>query len=509
MTSTAKASPGLASFEVGHIAQQAGKVTEAMVGYRAAIRRDPGLAPAHFNLAQLYRMQGQHALAVVHFAQATRLRPAAPDGWLNLGVSQDQLGDLTAAAVSYRRAIELDRELAAAHFSLGNVLKQQGDLTGAVDAYSEAARLAPAAPEVAMNLGNTLRELGRPNEAVVALDRVVALRPDWPPAHWNLSLALLAAGRLSEGWAEYDWRWRYLELDPTRGFAWPRWQGESLSGKRLLVWREQGLGDELMFATLIPDLVGQGADVTLSVDPRLVTMLARAFPSASVVPDGRPGDRAGERYDYHLPLGSLPRYLRHTRGDFPSTRIFGTPERIRRVTWMERLAPLPDGLKVGISWRSGHRTADRLRFYAALAEWGPLFAVQGVTWINLQYDDCEAEIREIEAAAGIVINRWVESDLRDDLESVAALVDQLDLVITAPTAVSSIAGFVGTETWELDSGNDWTGHGEVRSPWLPAVRVFSRNAWGGTWSGLFAGVAAELKTRAGLEQVNRSRTVTG
>ncbi|MGE0552377.1 MAG: tetratricopeptide repeat protein [Gemmatimonadales bacterium] len=487
-----RAMTATALFERGLEAHHGGDADGAIAAYRDALVADPALAPAHFNLGQLYRNLGRHQEAADCFSEATRLRPAAADAWLNLGVSLEQLGELPRALDAFRRADQIAPADGTAAFNMGNALKKQGDLRGAVQAYGRAVERHPDAPQVRLNLGNTLREAGQPARAVTELEAALALRPDWVEARWNLALAKLAAGRLDEGWELYDTRWELLGLPITRGFTWPLWRGEPANGKRFLVWREQGIGDDLLFAGCVPELVDRGARVTLAVDPRLVSLLGRAFPEVEVVADGAWGD---EPFHYHTPLGSLPRYLRRDRQAFRAPWNLFLPERDRIRGWAERLRALGPGLRVGLCWRSGIRGPERERHYPSLRELAPLAALRGVTWVSLQYDDAETELRCFEAGLGVEVHRWDDLDQRNDFESVAALIWNLDLVLTAPTAVSSLAGGLGVETWQLEGGSDWTAFGEERSPWLPAIRLFRRDPSERSWRGVVERVHDALQER--------------
>jgi hypothetical protein len=349
-------------------------------------------------------------------------------------------------------------------------------------------------PELWLNLGNVLRELGELEAATAALTQADAIKRNWPEARYNLALTLLARGRLDEGWREYQHRWARIGLPADRNLPWPRWTGEPVLGKRVLVWREQGLGDELLFASCVPDLLALGGLVTLAVDPRLVGLLGRAFPEATVVADG---DWGRDPFDFQIALGGLPGLLRRSRADFRPSWSLLVPLRAQIVSWQERLRSLGEAPKIGICWRSGLRGGERARYYADLTAWRPLLEVPGVSFVNLQYDECETELSEIEAATGVKVHRWPTVDLRNDLESVAALLWHLDLVITAPTAVSSLAGALGIDTWQLDPGTDWTAFGEARSPWQPAVRLFRRPAGVRDWTSTIQAAVAELRDRVG------------
>jgi hypothetical protein len=342
------------------------------------------------------------------------------------------------------------------------------------------------------SLGNLYHDLADWDRALAAHRRAVELAPALAQARWNRSFTLLATGDLGAGWDEYEWRFQTAAARPEpREFAWPRWQGESVAGRTILVWREQGIGDELLFLTCLGDLVRGGARVTLLASPRLVSLLERAFPDVEVLPD-RPGAVGpSRRFDLQSPLASLPRWLRRHRSAFPPAGAFLVPDAGQQATWAARLETLGSRARIGFCWRSGLLTPERKRHYAPSSVWLEVLRTPGVAWVNLQYDDCDAELEAFEAETGIRVARWAGEDLRDDLESVTALVSLLDGVVTAPTAVGAIAGATGVPTWQVDSGSDWTAFGEETSPWFPTLRLVCPRA-GESWEGIAARLARML-----------------
>lgn len=491
------AAPALTDFDRGLAAQKSGDAQGAIAAYRRTIASDPRHAAAHFNLGHLLRAAKDLTGAARAFEAAAHLRPSAADAWLHLGVSREGLGELELAMAAYRQAAELGGTWrATALFNIGNVLRKQGQLVAAVEAFAEAAGAAPQAADVWLNLGNVQRELGRLTEARASLERAIQLKSDWAEAEWNLGLVNLADGRLADGWSGYAHRWARAGLPGPAALPWAHWQGESLEGKRILVWGEQGVGDEILFATCVPDLVDAGASVTLAVDRRLVSLYARSFPGAEVVAHGEWG---AEAFEFQAPLGDLPGRLRTSRTAFRPRWSHLVPAPAEIASWTERLRALNGPLRVGLCWRSGLNSGERRRYYPTLLDLAPVLRVPGVEFVNLQYDDCRAELEEAEARLGIRIHRWAGVDLKQDLESVAALAWHLDLVITAPTAVSSLAGAIGTETWQLDAGTDWTLFGEKRSPWLPAIRAFTREYGTNDWGPVCRRIEQELIIRRSRE----------
>ena len=446
---------GLAAFERGLTAQQEGRIDDAIAAYRKAIRQTPGLAPAQFNLGQLLRERRDYAGAAACFEGAARLRPTAADAWLNLGAMLERCDRHQEAIEAYGRAAVCAPEDPVGEYNRGNVLLALGDYPGAAAAFRAAIERSPA-----------------------HLD-----------SQWNLATALLGMGDLANGWPQYEWRWAKRGVQPADRFRWPLWSGEPVADRRLLVWREQGLGDELLFATCVRELMAGGAEVTLAVSPRLVSLFERAFPGVTVIEDGKWRSLS---FDFHIPAGSLPRYLRSTRASFPLESRYLVPLSSHATRWVTRLERLGAGPKVGICWRSGLLTEDRVHQYSSLEDWSSLFELPGIHWINLQYDECGAELERAERRFDVKIHRWPDENLRDDLESVVGLLWNLDAVVTAATAVCSFAGAAGVRTWQVDAGTDWTALGEKRSPWFPTVRLARRRPGTTDWQPALQEIAREL-----------------
>ena len=482
----------LAQLNLGSALQRIGRLDDAALRFARTIALAPDLAPAHKNLGVTVQQLGRFSEAVTHYRHALALVPDDPDVLTNLGLALTRLGDLLPALQVHDRAVMVAPHLADVWLNRGTTLQMLGRLVEARASFARAQIIDPG-PKPHTALGSIAAEQGDFAEATIEHERAVGADPDFGDAHWNFALALLGSGEVTRGWDEYEWRWRASSRPADfRRYLRPVWQGEPLNGKRILVWREQGLGDELMFLSCVPDLLATGAIVTLLVSPRLVTLVRRAFPGADVLPDDTGSGQAVE-FDCHLPLGSLPRRLRPTRASFPPQGDYLEADPAQVAKWRDRLAQLGPGRKVGICWRSGLLTPERRRHYAPLDAWAPVWRVPGVVWINLQYDDCEGDLTVIEAAARSRIHRWAGEDLKGDLESVAGLITSLDAVVTAPTVVSSIAGAVGTRAWQLDSGSDWTALGEDRSPWSPSVRLIRKGAGEAGWEAATERLAATLR----------------
>ncbi|NUB17450.1 hypothetical protein GAY28_37535, partial [Azospirillum brasilense] len=283
-------------------------------------------------------------------------------------------------------------------------------------------------PEVRVATSNLTLHLSRrqtPAEAIASFHQAIRINPALPPAHYNLALLLLARGELRAGWAEHDWRFDTPQFrDQKRRFAARPWRGENISSARLLVWREQGVGDEILFSSCYPDLLRRAGHLVVECDRRLASLFARSLPGATV----RPPTVEPRDVDVQIAAASLPRLLRSDWKRFPA-QPWLVPEPGRLDRWRDRLAALGPGLKVGIAWRSQVMDGERRAAYVTLDAFAPLFALPGGVFVNLQYGDCAAEIAAAEARFGVTIHRWDDLDLKDDFEAAAALTANLDLAV--------------------------------------------------------------------------------
>jgi hypothetical protein len=328
-------------------------------------------------------------------------------------------------------------------------------------------------------------------------------------ANHSRSICLIGMGRLEEGFREYEIRNDVRFRDYVRHMTnAPLWRGESLDGKRILLVSEQGLGDELMFANILPDLseaIGPKGKLEIAVDPRLVTLFQRSFPQAEVGPyeDRTLLDKDGNKAlrfmpfavdkgepDFYAPMGSVLPFLRPRLEDFPHT-AFLRPDPVRLDKFRAALAADGTGPVVGICWRSMMRDRKRVKYFSTLDRWGPILKTPGVRFVNLQYGDCAEELAQARETFGVDIKVVDGLDLTNDIDGVAALCAALDLTISAPTAVAAIAGSVGANVWFLAAGRTWPQLGTDEYPWYRKSRVLSPEKFA-DWSELIPRVGAEL-----------------
>ena len=518
---------------LGAILAERGDVDEAVELFVAAAER---LGPPttdtfgfHNNYANTLRLANRNAEAETELRQLIAIAPREWQPWHNLGQVLKDLQRFDEAVGALRRAVALAPEYGPNHGVLGEVLnklgrlrsagaslrtcielgwdtdvnlwtilgnnhRMLGELTEAIECLEHAFELAHGSPNAHSNLGIVFAQAGRFDEALMHFRTAIEAEPENDLLHSNGAYGLLTAGELAEGWRE--WEWGAVHGGPRgeeRRLEVPRWTPAAPAG-RVICYREQGVGDELLFASCYPDLIASTDDVVIECDKRLVGLFTRSFPAAEIraqtfVPF------AGETmhdFAYAIPAGSLPQWFRPTIDSFPDRRAFLTPDPERVQAWRERLAEVGPGPYVGMSWRSKLKTAERRLEYTRLDEWEPILSVPDVTWVNLQYDDCERELHVAERHFGVTVHRWEWLDLMNDFEEIAALTCALDLVVAARNAVAMLGGALGVPTVMMGNRWDWSDLGTDTSPWFPTIQLVYRHV-GEEWDAVLATAAASVR----------------
>ena len=492
--------------------ERMGHVHKALVTYERAFALDPDDPELLVNLGLTAWNLKMHEGAEKLFKLYIEACPDSPLGYNNLGSVMGDMGQPDEAIELLRGAIYKMPQEPILWNALATVLAEDGRVGESLVFYKEAIRLDPNFPRLYHNIGYAYSHLGMLAEALDAYDNALARVADPTErieAEYARSICLIGMGRLEEGFAGHEIRTnqRFRSYVHHMLKA-PAWNGEPLAGKKLLVVGEQGLGDEFMFANVLPDLqreVGPEGKLQIAVDERLIPLFRRSFPEADV---GTYVDRTLVDKDGNKPLRFLPfateqgepdyytlmaspfRFLRRRIEDFPH-QAFLKPDPARTEEYRKLLsAGRPEPL-VGICWRSMMLDAKRAKYYSALDAWGPILKTPGVRFINLQYGDCAAELTRARELHGVEIETVEGLDLKDDIDGGAALSAAVDLVVSAPTAAAAVAASVGTETWFLTAGRTWPQLGTDESPWYRKGRVFMPEKFG-DWNALIPKVAGEL-----------------
>ena len=489
---------------------------EAIACFRQALRLNPSHSTAHFNLANALRDQGAVEQAIESYRRALEINSRHVDALNNLGVLLKDQGKIEEAQRCYRAALSLDPRYGIAHRNLGNILKNQGRFEEAIGAYEQALRIDPDDVDTLANLGLTLRDQGDLDAAFRILRQAEQLDPEHTAVWNNLGLAFMDQGTLDEaercfenalrrrpadalahfnraslwllqgayekGWPEYEFRWRRADSKP-RDFTQPRWDGSSLPGKTILIHTEQGLGDILQFIRYVP-LVKQRVGSVLVQCPAIFMQLLRCIPEIDrLVADGEPIPE----FDVQVPLLSLPCLFQTTLESIPARVPYLHADVDRTEFWRRELAAHV-GFRIGIVWQGSQ--VNHLRAIGA-APLAALSAIPGVRLFSLQMGHAIEQLAHLPEGSRIMElgSRFDSTSLQDS----AAVLANLDLLVTIDTAIAHLAGAMGIRVWTLlPFAADWRWLLDRNdSPWYPSMRLF-RQGKSRDWAEVIRRVASEL-----------------
>jgi tetratricopeptide (TPR) repeat protein len=476
---------------LGLIAARVGRYDVAIELIGKAVSLRPDLAEAHDNLGNALSTLGRLDQAEASHRRALSIKPAFAGAHYNLGNVLEGQGRLDEAVAAYRRALAIDPGFVGAHFNLGNTLLHQDKFDEAAACYRRALAFAPDFAGAHNNLGELLRDQGELDAARASFQRALALVPDFAGAHLNLGIVALKQGGFAEGWREYEWRLRGGDprLRP-RSFVQPQWRGEKLEGRTLLLHAEQGAGDVIQFVRYAAIAAARGARVIVEAPRPLVRLLATSDGVAEVIAGGEPLPR----FDRHLSVMSAPLAVGTTLETVPGETPYLRADPAAAGVFAERLADL-SGLKVGLVWAGDpglhnpeYAAVDRRRSIV-LTRMLPLLKTPGVSFVSLQKGSPAGQLDDIPPP----LRPLDFMDEVGDFADTAALVANLDLVITVDTSVAHLAGALAKPVWILsrfDGCWRWLSERED-SPWYPTARLF-RQARPGDWESVIAEVAAKL-----------------
>jgi tetratricopeptide (TPR) repeat protein len=509
-----------------------GQHARALKDYDHAVELNPSKASFHSNRGLAIKALGDHPLAIGCFQQAIALQPDYGLAHFNLGLAMFAMGHYQDAVASHDEAIRLMPDHGASHWGRADALRATGQYEASLASYdtaialepqhadiynnrglllhfwgkhhealadfATATRLNPGHADAHCNRGMALEALGRHTDALGHYDAAIALSPNHAAAHFNHALCDLTLGNYGDGWLEYEWRWQTEQLKSSKLISdKPVSLGkESLRGKRILVHAEQGLGDSLQFCRYLPMVAELGATLIVQVQAPLVPLIRNMSGVAQVVTRGD----ALPEFDVHCPFMSLPLAFETTVDTVPFAQRYVSPSEEKALAWQQRLdsrqAP-----RVGLAWAGAphsslavQRPVD-VRRSIPLAQFAAL-KLPGAMFFSLQKGEPAAsQLRTLEEA------RWDGPAIEDhtaglhDFEDTAALVDQLDLVISVDTSVAHLAGALGKPVWLLnrfDTCWRWM-TGRDDSPWYPTMKIFRQPA-PGDWESVLAQVRVELQS---------------
>ena len=513
-------------FSQALLQHQNGHLEAAQAGYEAVLQHNPNHVDAHHLLGMIWSAYGQHQQAISYFDRAIALNPHVSDFWGNRALSLGALGQHQDALQSFEYALQHNSNCAITWYNRGNTLRTLDKLEDALSSFEQAIRLRPdyagaylnagnvlqdllhfekalayyeralainqESAEACNNCGNVLREMGRLDDAIACYDTCLRLNPNWLVAHWNKALIFLLKGNFEVGWSLYEWRWQVKDFPSVkRHFTQPLWLGEvPLNGKTILLHSEQGLGDSLQFCRYLPLVKASGANTILAVERPLARLLGTLDGVDKLISEG---DNLPP-FDYHCPLLSLPlacgtKRLEDIPQNIPYLKINPEQNRIWAQKLGKKIRP-----RVGLVWAGGIR--PQAQFLSINRRRNIAFALiarlqcDGIDFFSLQKGaPDEEQLPLLKTQYWYGDNFHIHTQDLHDYADTAALINQLDLVISVDTSVAHLAGALGKVVWLLLPANaEWRWLLErTDSPWYASLRLFRQQQYG-HWEGVIEDV---------------------
>lgn len=474
---------------------------------------------------ELYDDAQDNLLTAIH------LQPDNILAYLELGNLNIKKNSLDEALSYFEKAHEIEPDSTVPFNGIGNVLLKKLDYENALAAYQKAIDAAPGLSINYTNLGHCYVQMKTYDQAILPLKIAHALDPDQigpyinlvfiyytqgklgkayrailkglsidpnnETLRWSLSWLLFLFKRFDQAWLEYENRFSSAGGEVVRRtLPLPMWNGEDLAGKTIFIAAEQGLGDQIMFASCLPDLIKQAGSCIVECDKKLAGLMRESFSNIQVFDTQHTNDETvysllPQPIDYYTHIGSLPRWLRPDAKSFIPAQAYITAEEHRTQYWQERLSKLGNGLKIGISWRGGAEKTRNFLRSIPLNEWEPILKLPNCQFINLQYGDCARDLHEVLESLNVDIHHWPEAI--EDYQETAALIRALDLVVSVCTSLIHLSGALGHHTWVLvPAAPEWRYLAKDESlPWYQNVKLFrQQQLW--QWQPVIERVALEI-----------------
>lgn len=455
--------------------------------YEHSLIKNPNNALAFHNLGMIFLKNGEIDNAITSFKKALSLNSELAYSYYCLGLSYDIKGKYNEALDFYKKAVNLEPKLVDAYNNMGIIMQKQGQFKEAIDFFKKAIEIEPNYAEVYSNMGLTYREYGMIENSISSYKKSLEINPNLIDAHVNLALSLLLKGDFINGWKEYEWRKKHLPYI----FSKPFWEGSDLSSKKIFIYTEQGFGDSIQFIRYIPLVYELGAKIILMCQKELESLFRNIKGIEELLTFGEPFPD----FDFHCPLLSLPYIFNTDSESIPNNVPYLFPELLKIKKWSEKVRSDNRNLKVGLSW-SGKNHANHISLFS------PLLQLSNVTFYSLQKGEAASQVDNSPYNTKIVNL----SNEINDFSDTAAIIENLDLVITIDTSVAHLAGALGKEVWTLLTYvPDWRWMlNRKDSPWYPTMRLFRQTSLG-NWNSVFSDVLNELTKKRNLVTQNSSK----
>ena len=410
-----------------------------------------------------------------------------------VGIICRRLGLLDEASLNSKKAIKIDKNLVAAKMNIANIELQKGNIKKAIKLLEEIVSENPYYQEAKANLALAHKNIGNLDRALDIYRKLEHQGTSDLKSKFNFGITLITVENFKQGWRYYEYRWRFA---PYSKVTWPFpdkpvWKGER--GKRVALWKEQGIGDDIIFLSLIPEVKKMCGSLSVYVDPRLQTICRRSMPEINFVKDLE--ELQNVKCDYHLPMGSIPGLIRNDIGDFDRTVKGYLKADAERVKSIRKELKLGGKKVIGISWKS-FKSLNQIKKSVQLCDMERIFSGLDVVLVNLQYGDVDEEIKAFKEETGIDVLQCASVDNREDLDGLAALIEACDMVISTSNVTIHMAGALAKETWALQPyvAYFWWLSDRTDSIWYPSLTLY-RQPTLDDWDSVYGSIRKDLETR--------------
>ena len=499
-----KQDPSLAGpyYNIGIILKRNGKVEEAIDSYKKAISLKDDYVQAYNNLGVIYKDSENYENAIEMFTKAKEINPDHQNSYFNIALIKKEQGLTEEAIELFLKLLDLNPDHSEAKYNISLIKKGEGLLEEAKE-YLQKILISDEKHENAYKeLVNIYAQMGAFKEAITNIKNLSKDDTNNTTPFAVFGICLLTTGSFMEGWRYYEYRWKVSQF---KEVIWPFpdkpvWKGER--GKRVVLWKEQGIGDQILFLGLVPEVKGMCSSLSVYVDPRLESLCRRAMPEINFIPSETALKRV--KCEYHLPLGSVPGLIRNDISDFDRSvkgYLKADPQRVQSIKDELKLS---GKTVIGISWRSFNTRYKNKSIQ--LSNLGRIFADLDVVLVNLQYGDVEDEIKEFKKETGIEVLQCTSVDNREDLDGLAALIEACDLVVSTSNVTVHMAGALGKETcvllhhvsiyyWLLERKD---------SVWYPSLTLYRQPALD-DWDSVCSNIKKDLKGKLIKNEPDRQR----
>jgi len=471
--------PNVASYYCnrGNALKELKQFDAAVASYDKAIALKPDFAEAYFNRGVALNELKQFEAAVASCDKAIALKPDFAEAYSNRGNALKELKQFDAAVASYDKAIALKPDFAKAYSNRGVALKELKQFEAAVASYDKAIALKPDYDEAYSNRGNALQELKQFDAAVASYDKAIALKPNFAQAYSNRGLLRLALKDFYNGFLDCKYRWDSGDsLSEPQKTKLPSVSKSEIKG-RLLIWAEQGIGDEIFYAGLLPMLSTKDVSLALSADKRLHPIYRRSFPKVEILDkDVLMNSSVDTGFDAQAPIGDLGYLLDINPAAIKATRSpYLQSDPVKRDSYRRTTSALGSGLVCGVAWKSVSPKFGTAKSIG-LDSFAPLLGLPGVHFVNLQYGDVKEEIQHVKSTLSVDVHQVPGVDVFNDVDSLLALIDACDVIVTTSNVTAHLAGSIGKRAAVLvphSRGKIWYWHeNDEYSFWYPSLKLF-------------------------------------